>query len=408
MSRFKYQVRDASGKPAQGFLTAPGIAEAGAVLRREGKYIVRIEPVAEADSVEDHGLSVAQHAARVKRQDVVFFAHQLSVMLQTGVPISDALGCISDQAPNPHFRALVKSIADEVQSGGTLSGAMNKHPRVFPIVMVSLLRASEVSGTMGLMLERISKFLAKQQKIQRQARGALMYPCFMAAVAIGVTVFLMVVVLPRFATIYAQKGSSLPTPTRILLNMSRVMTDYWGFWLGGAALLVTAFAIFRRTPTGRRCLDWLQLHLPLVSKLSTALFVTRSCGTLGTMIKAGVPMLDAVKIVRDVTRNVYFERLWDRVDEALKQGMQLSDPLFRTTLMPRAVVQMIRSGEKSGRLGDVLTKVADFTEEEFDDTVKVTSQFIEPVMILGMGSMIGFVAIALLMPIFSVGKVMAG
>lgn len=409
MGRYRYQTRDASGNPQQGVLTADGVEEASAALRREGKFIIRLEPErGEASDASSGAVSLDLAARRVKRADVVFFAHQLAVMLETGVPISDALESIAEQASSEHFRAVLQAVASDVQGGRTLSEALEAFPKVFPIVMTSLVRASEVSGTMGPMLQRISKYLAKQQKIKRQARGAMMYPCFMLTVCLSVLIFLIMFVLPRFSDIYAQKGAALPAPTRLLLGISNTFTLY-GWYIGGGFLAaIIGFFVFRSTARGRSIIDWLKINAPVARKLFTSLYVTRACGTMGTMVKAGVPMLDAVSIVRDVTDNVHYREMWDRVDESLKQGMQLSDPLFESDLMPRSVAQMVRSGEKAGRLGEVLDRVAEFTEEEFDETVKVTSQFIEPLMIGIMGIAIGFIAIALLLPIFSVGKVMAG
>jgi len=274
--------------------------------------------------------------------------------------------------------------------------------------MTSLIRAAEVSGTLGQMLDRISEYMSKEMRTTKAIKGAMLYPAFMVLMTIGVTIFLMAFVLPKFSSIYSAKGQALPVPTQVLMAMSAALVDYWQYWLMGSVASIAGLIWFARTPTGSRFFDWLKLSVPVVRDLFTQLYVTRSCRTLGTMINAGVPMLDAVEITKLVTSNRYYEDMWTEVDQSLRQGMQLSDPLYKSTLMPRSVVQMIRSGEKSGRLGQVLARVAEFTEEEFDRAVKSMTQFIEPVMIVVMGSMIGFVAISLLLPIFSVGKVASG
>jgi type IV pilus assembly protein PilC len=235
-----------------------------------------------------------------------------------------------------------------------------------------------------------------------------MYPAFMVLMTLGVTIFLLAFVLPQFAGIYANRGATLPAPTKLLLGMSNTLIGNWLLFLIGTIGSFVGLIVLKRTEKGGRGFDWLKLNVPLFKHLFTQLYVTRSCRTLGAMINAGVPMLDAVAITREVTANRYFEELWDAVDDNLRQGMQLSDPLFQSDLIPRSITQMIRSGEKSGRLGQVLSKIALFTEDEFDRAVKNMTQFIEPVMIVVMGGMIGFVAISLLLPIFNAGRVVSG
>ncbi len=407
MARYSYQARDGSGALASGVVAAISAEEAGRLLRNEGKYVVRINEVTEADA-DDGEMSLTQHARRVRRQDVIFFAHQMAIMIETGVPISEALESIVEQSANVSFKAVMREVATQVQSGLEFSKALARFPRVFPTVMTSLIRAAEVSGTLGQMLDRISDYMSKEMRTAKAVKGAMIYPAFMVLMTIGVTVFLLAFVLPKFSTIYAAKGQALPAPTQVLLALSAALVDYWQLWLIGSIATIGGTVYFAGTATGRRFFDWVKLSTPLMRNLFTQLYVTRSCRTLGTMINAGVPMLDAVEITRQVTGNSYFEELWDEVDQHLRQGMQLSDPLFRSPLMPRSVVQMIRSGEKSGRLGQVLGRVAEFTEEEFDRAVKGMTQFIEPAMIVIMGSLIGFVAISLLLPIFSVGQVASG
>lgn len=407
MARYSYQARDGSGALASGVVAAISAEEAGRLLRNEGKYIVRINEVTEADA-SDGEMSLAQHAKRVRRQDVIFFAHQMAIMIETGVPISEALESIVEQSSNLSFKAVMREVATQVQSGLEFSKALARFPRVFPTVMTSLIRAAEVSGTLGQMLDRISDYMSKEMRTSKAVKGAMIYPAFMVLMTIGVTVFLLAFVLPKFSTIYAAKGQALPAPTQVLLALSAALVDYWQYWLVGSIVAVGGTIYFAGTAAGRRFFDWVKLSVPVMRNLFTQLYVTRSCRTLGTMINAGVPMLDAVEITKQVTNNSYFEELWDEVDQHLRQGMQLSDPLFKSPLMPRSVVQMIRSGEKSGRLGQVLGRVAEFTEEEFDRAVKGATQFIEPVMIVVMGSLIGFVAISLLLPIFSVGQVASG
>ncbi|MBI1335672.1 MAG: hypothetical protein GC164_01770 [Phycisphaera sp.] len=407
MQRFAYQARDSAGQLATGVLNAPTLEEAGRILRGEGKFIVKLDPTTEAAQGDDL-LTVEQHARRVKRNDVIIFANQLAVMIETGVPISEALDCITQQFANEHFRAVLKDITGQVQGGVELSTAMRKFPRVFPTVMISLIRASEISGTMGQMLERVSNYLNNEQQTRKKIKGALSYPIFMFVMATGVTIFLLGFVLPKFAAIYSQRNAALPAPTQLLMSISSGLTTYWYLWLALAVGIALTVVFGGRTEQGKRVFDYLKLNVPVFKQLFTQLYVSRAARTMSTMLNAGVSMLDMVSIVREVTNNKYYEDLWDEVDERLRQGSQLSDPLFQSPLIPRSISQMILSGEKSGRLGKTLERVATFTEQEFDTAVKTATQFIEPVMVGAMGLLVGFVAISLLLPIFSVGKVVAG
>ena len=404
MARFLYQARDARGESVTGVIAAASLDEAGQLLRAEGKFIVRLA------ATQDERSSAGPRfgGGRIRRRDVIFFIQQMSVMLETGVSMSDAMQCLVAQCGNPAFKTVLEDVLRHVQSGSPLSQAMARHPKVFPRLVVALIHASEMSGTMGVMLDRISNYLSREQQILRQARGALMYPLFMMMMTIGVTVFLLTVVLPRFASIYDSRKAVLPAPTRLLLAISGSLTHYWYFWLAGAILLVGGAYALGRVDSGRRFYDWLKLHAPIAKGLFSRLYLTRACRTMGTLIGAGVSMLDMVQIVKQVTHNIYFEELRTEVERQLTRGSQLSDPLFASDLIPRPVAQMIFSGEKAGRLGQVMDRVAGFTEVEFEQSVKTATQFIEPVMICVMGGLIGFVAISLLLPIFNVGRVMAG
>ncbi len=411
MIQFTYKVRDHAGDLATGNIAAASAEEAAQMLRSEGKFIVKIEQAkrAAAAAIESKAQAVQGGiGGRVKRRDVITFAHQMAVMIDTGVPISEALECAAEQINSEAFQAVIKDVTEQVHAGGALSLALSQHPKVFPPVMVSLIQASEASGTMGKMLDRVSTYMQKEAATVKKIRGALTYPAVMLLMVIGVTVFLLTFVLPRFAGIYTSKGAALPLPTQALMTLSDTLTHFWYGWTAGLVLLIVGFMVGRRTLAGRRLLDRLKLSLPVIGPLFRKLYITRSCRTMGTMIDAGVPILDMVAIVRAVTANVYFEDLWDNVDEKLRQGSQLSDGLLGSPLIPRSVCQMIFSGEKAGRLGSIMERIAEFTEDEFDDAVKNATQFIEPAMITVMGLIIGFVAISMLLPIFNVGKVVSG
>lgn len=407
MPEFLYKVRSAAGELTTGLITAGSVAEAGGKLRSEGLFIVKIDPAKAGKTAKEKKQKTASGRKRVPRPMIIAFAHQLAVMVDTGVPISEALHCIADQCDSADFKAVVEDVAAQVEAGGELSLALGRYPKIFPPIMVSLVRASEVSGTMGAMLERISNYLGKEYQTYKKIKGALTYPAVMLAMVLAVTVGLLVWVLPRFATIFESKGAALPLPTRMLMFISDSLMLHWYFWVGGVVSLVVGMALAVRTNWGRHLIDRFKLASPIFGELFAKLYVTRATRTMGTMINAGVPVLDMIAIVKDVTRNALYEDLWANVDERLRQGAQLSDALFDSPLIPRSVAQMIYAGEKSGRLGQTMEKIAGFTEEEFDEQIKTTTNLIEPTMVAIMGGIVGFVAIALLLPIFSVSSVVA-
>ena len=403
MARFNYQARDGGGDLTSGMVMAASVEEAAGKLRADGKYIIRISP---SGDVEQEAFA-ASRTRGTKRREVIFFAHQLAVMIETGVPLTDALESAMEQTADAHFQAVLREVSNHVKGGGEFSAALEKFPKVFPPAMTSLVHAGEASGTMPLMLNRLANYLGKEDAILRQARGALLYPLFMLVMTVAVTIFLLAFVLPKFAGIYESRQATLPAPTRLLLVLSRGLVQWWHIWVTLAVGLGIVAALLNRAHAGRRLFDWLKLNAPIARTLFGQLYIARACRTMGTLIGAGVTMLDMIGIIKQVTNNVYYDQLWDNVDERLRQGAQLSEPLFHSDLFPRSIVQMIYAGEKSGQLGKVFARVADFTEGEFDQAVKTTTQFIEPLMVCVMGSMIGFVAISLLLPIFSVGTVVA-
>lgn len=403
-----YKSRDGMGELMTGIVQAATADDAARSLRGEGKFILSLEPVNDTDLENDAVTQRTARRGRIKRDEVINFAHQLAIMIETGVPMSEAMDCIVEQTENEAFRAVLADVTSQVQAGGELSAALRSYPAVFPPIMISLVRASEISGTMGPMLDRISQYLAKERATAKKIRGALTYPAVMLVLVFAVTVFLLVFVLPQFAGIYDAREAALPAPTRLLMALSDALIYYWYVWIGAGVVISIATMLILRTPTGRRLLDYAKLNVPVIGKLFAKLYITRGCRTMGTLLNAGVPILDMVNIVRQVTRNVFYEDLWEDVDERLRQGSQLSDALFTSPLIPRSVAQMIHSGEKSGRLGQVFERIAEHTEEEFDEQVKQTTQFIEPALVGVMGAIVGFVAIALLLPILSMGTVVAG
>jgi type IV pilus assembly protein PilC len=275
-------------------------------------------------------------------------------------------------------------------------------------MMISLMKASEASGTMAMMLGRIGEYLAKERRTARQIKGAMGYPMFMMATGLALTIFLMAFVLPKFAKIYEMRSATLPTPTRVLLGMSDFVTMQYMWYVPIATVLLTAAVIFVRQPRGRACCDWLRLNLPILRRMYTQLYITRASRTMATLLASGVNLLDIISICRGVTNNHYYDQLWASMESGVRDGKQISDAVFECRFIPKNVASMISSGERSGQLAAVMERIASFSEEELDSAVKQVTSYIEPLMIMFMGVVVGGVAMALLLPIFSMSKVMSG
>ena len=409
-STYAFKARASSGEVISGTMVAESADEVSARLRAEGKFVFEIEasPLRAAPELDKKQIRRNEAAKRVRRDDVIAMCTQLSVMLETGVPLAEGLDAFRRQMERAEFRLVLEALCDDIDGGEALSSSMQKWPRVFPGMMVSLMKASEASGTLATMLGRIGEYLSKERKTVKQIKGALTYPIFMMVACVGITVFLVSFVLPRFASIYEQRQASLPAPTKFLLDISAFVTTQY-FWYGPALVIaVVALTIWSRRRSGRRVMDWLRLNAPMLGSMYRHLYVTRAMRTMATLLAAGVNVLDVIDICRGVTANAYYSDLWDDMSQGVREGRQISDAIFETDLVPANVASMIAAGERSGKLPMVMEKIADFSQDELDAAVVRVTVFIEPLMIVFMGIVIGGVATALLLPIFQMGKVMAG
>ena len=403
-TRYSYQARDPQGQLVQGFIAANSPADALKQLRTEGKFVVDIQAIRPGG--EAIGPTAGNIRGRVSRDELINFTVQLSVMVDTGVPLSEALGALADQAFSPNFIAILKAILDDVTGGRDFSTTLERFPRLFPRYYVALVRAAEVSGTLAPVLRRLAEHLTGSRETIRRVRGAMLYPAFMLVMCTCVTIFLLTAILPRFTAIFAARRAALPMPTQVLIHVSNSLIHYWPWWVAGVVGVVGLLSWFLPTRRGQRTLDYLKLHTPIIGPMFHKLALSRSLRTLGVMTGAGVPMNDALPVVREVAGNGYFGELWDDVRLKLQAGQQLSDPLLRSRLIPRSVAQMILSGEKTGELPAVIQRIAGFMEDDLRTAIRTATQFIEPLLIGTMGAIIGGIAIAMLLPIMTISRVM--
>jgi type IV pilus assembly protein PilC len=402
MFTFAYTARDSAGHATSGTMSAETAADVRRLLRDEGKYPTDIHPV-------DGGPVKVSAAGGIKisRAELITISQQLSVMIETGVTVSEALDCIGSQADRPAVRALVADVSKQIQDGSSFSAAIARHPRSFPRLYVALMQAAERSGMLGRLLTRATTYLRDEQEIIRRVRGACIYPGFMVAFAVTTTVFLLAFVLPKFTAIYAAKAAALPLPTKILMNLSSFIVNYKYGLLASTVITVLATWFYLRTEGGSRLWHYVQLQIPLLGGMFRKMHLSRGLRMVGTMAGAGVSVLDCVKTAHALCTNGFYRDLWTGVGEQIQAGKQFSDPLFASPLVPRSVAQMLKSAEKGGKLAVVLEQVAAYSEQELKEKIAEVTRYIEPVMIMVMGLIIGGVSLALLLPIFSISKVMA-
>ena len=407
MPQYAYRARDRRGSMVSGVLAAPNEDDLQRLLRHQGMTILKVTMRGGSRLLEKMR-SVQVGKPRVKPDDIVYFANQLAVMIETGVPLPEAISSIVQQTTNATFREALATVSTDVESGGQFSDALEKHSQYFNSMFVSLVRAGEASGNLAMMLNRVAEDLLQAQETSKKVKGSLTYPIFMLSMSAVVIVVLMTVVLPKFKTIYDGKGAALPLPTTILMRSSDFMVDYWMVLLPIVAAMVGGLLYSRRTPGGRRFFDTLKIRLPLIGNVCRKLYIARSFRVLGIMVDAGVPVIEALQIARQTAKNCHFRAIFDQASGRVSEGEPLSDQFFATELIPVTMSQMIYAGERSGRLGDVLMKVSSFCDREFKGAVKQMTTMLEPALVGFMGIFIGGVAMALLLPMMTMSSVIAG
>lgn len=405
MAQYRYQARNGAGQITSGVVSADGVGNAAAALRGQGLHVVALSPAISGPA--SGGL--AEFFQRINSRkpttkNVLDFTTQLAVMIRAGINLRAALEGIAEQTNHAQFKKVVVSLKEDVESGKQFSEAIAKYPKLFGPLYVSMVRASEMSGSFSEMLDRIAGYIAQQIETRKMVVGASIYPGIIGTLAVAVTVFMLTFVLPRFYTIFEGKEDVLPWSTRFLMTLSQFVTAEWPFIVGGVAAVFGLLFIAARTDVGSFWIDKLKLSAPVLKGMFNSLYISRSLQTMGQLINAGVPMLDTLSITGEISGNQLYKGMWMRVHSNVKQGRKIAGPLLKDALMPRSVVQMISAGEESGKLGEVLDEISDYYSKQLRDHIKAVTSMIEPIMIVVMGSVVGFIAMAVILPIFKMSQ----
>jgi type IV pilus assembly protein PilC len=340
------------------------------------------------------------------KKDVLNFSNQLSVMVRAGISLPEALDLIAMQMDKKKakFRAIIIDLKEMLEGGSSFSQALSEYQNVFGELYINMVAAAEVSGSMSSMLDKLAGYLDQEAETRQQIIGAMVYPVIIALMAVSVTIFLLMFVLPRFLKIFEGKEHLLPGSTKLLMFLSSGMKNYWYIIFPVIFAAIGAFLFFIRTKHGKYWWHDVKLKLPVVKKLTKSISITRGLHTMGVLTHAGVPILDTLMITAQISGNVHFSNMWRSVHNSVKEGQKIASSMANFKLMPMDVVQMIRSGEDSGTLGEVLAEVSDFYARELKAVIKMVTSMIEPVMIVIMGLLVGFIAMSIILPIFKMSS----
>ncbi len=399
MPTYVFKGRNRLNEIVAGERVAPDRAALEAALRREQVILTSAKE-------KGKGLLDMQIGKRekVKTKELAIFTRQFSVMLDAGLPLVQCLEILGQQQDNPFFAKVLSRVREDVESGSTLADAMGRHPKVFEQLYVNMVEAGETGGILDIILQRLSTFLEKMVKLKSDVKSALIYPIAVISISIIVISVIMIFVIPSFKSIFESlvgPGEGLPWLTQFVVNVSVFMGNFW--WLIAIVLGLIAFGLkyYYKTPKGRKMLDGLMLRIPIVGEILRKIAISRFSRTLGTLLSSGVPILESLDITARTSGNVIVEEAILNVRVAIEQGETFLEPLKAAKIFPPMVCQMIGIGEQTGALDAMLSKIADFYEQEVDAAIANLLAMLEPAMILFLGVTIGTIVIAMYLPLFS-------
>ena len=401
MPNFAYTALDAAGTQVAGVIEAGNDRLARTRLREQGLRALTVEEKAGGGGLS---MSMSFGKKKVKFEDRSQFTRQMATLLDAGLPLLRGLTILIEQAVNPTLKEILEDVKTQIQAGSSFSEALARHPAVFDKLYVAMVRAGEAGGVIEVVLDRLADFAERDQQLRNKVKSAMVYPAIMVMVAVIVVTILMAFVIPQFSKLFLEMGVELPLPTRILISISDVVKTYW--WLGGAGAVGAwyGFKAWAKTPSGERAWDTTRLKLPLFGELQRKSITARFTRTLGTLIQSGVPILQALEICKDTAGNVVVGEAMEYVAAKVQAGESLAIPHHSIGIFAPMVTNMIAVGEETGALDAMLNKIADNYDLIVEETVKGLTSLMEPALIVTMGVVVGFIVLALFMPLFDLTK----
>lgn len=402
MATFACTVRDSRGQQVVKNIEAESLASARAKLREQGLFPIDIKEKQGSDDIMKPLNDFLMRFQSVKLKEMVIFTRQFATMINSGVALLRALNIMVDQASSEVFKRILGQIRDGVEEGRGLSECLSDHPKVFSKLYCSMVAAGEIGGVLDDVLNRLATFMEANARLIGQLKSAMTYPAVVLFIAGGIFIFLLSFVLPIFKEMFDAMNVTLPAFTQLLINMSNFVRGYWYLLLFGSIGGTYGFITFIKTPFGRSWFDNVMLKAPVFGDIIRKVAVARFTRTLGTLLRSGVPLMTALEIVQDTAGNVHIAAGIAKVREAVSEGEGMTKPLEQTKLFPPMVTQMIAIGEESGNVDAMLSKVADFYDEEVEQAVKALTSLLEPLMMVFIGGMVGSMVIGMYLPMFSV------
>jgi type IV pilus assembly protein PilC len=407
MPTFKFEAMDATGEEVKDQIDAMNEEEAQQKIKNMGYFVTKLTAMGQSAKTKGKSKGKKKGGKRqktftiggVSNKMLCLFTRQFSTLQDAGLPVLRSLKILEYQMKPSVLKNALIDVVDDVESGSTLSEAMGKHPKCFDRLYVNMVRAGEAGGALEVILQRLADFKEKAQSLKRKVIGAMVYPCVVIFVAVAILTFIMVAIIPKFKKIFDEFGMKLPQATQILIDTSMWFADYWwvlplfpiGFYL--------LIKLIRLSRAGNYALDRCVLWIPIMGKIIEKTIVARTMRTLGTLVASGVPILEALSIVRETANNAVFEKCFQRVYESIREGETIAEPLRESRLVDAMVTNMVEVGEETGDLDTMLYKIADFYDEEVDTLVKSLISLLEPLMIVVLGFIIGAIVISLFLPL---------
>ena len=419
MPIFQYTAMDASGKEQKGQHEAASEEAVASFLKEQGMFPTSMKPLAKVGNEKKEeakgaaaakGLSINLGPVVMKGKDLTVFTRQLAILLDAGLPLIRSLKTLERQAKNPAVKTIIGKVAASVEGGSTFSEALAQHPKSFDKLYLNMIRAGEAAGKLELILTRLAGFREKAAKIAGKVKSAMVYPAIVLTIAIGITIFLMIFIVPKFEVMFTEMldGAQLPAITRFVMGVSRWLQNNIIIAVVIVVVLVIATKFILKTEKGRFYFDKGIYNAPVIGMLVSRNAISKFSRTLGTLMGSGVPVLNALQIVRDTAGNELVSKAVQQVHDAVKEGEPMAPPLQSTKIFPDMVISMIEVGEETGKLPDMLEKIADTYDEEVDNAVSALTSMIEPLMIVFLAVIVGGIVIALFSPLITIIQTLGG
>ncbi len=392
--KYKYRAIAKNGKTIEGVFEATNENEVIAMIKGNNYLPLQVERDVGAEA------GIELFAPKVKKKDLAIFCRQFYTMLDAGLGIVKCLDIMVVQTENKTLQRAVSEVTEDVQKGLTLSEAMKKHSIIFPTILVNMIEAGEVSGNLDSIMERMAVHFEKENKLDKKIKGSMIYPAALVVVTVAVVIFMLVFILPTFTGMFTGSGVPLPWPTQFLLNLSDSIKTYWYIYAGAIGLLIFGISAYKRTEEGRRFFDKMKLRIPIVKVTTSKIITSRFTRTLSTLMDSGIPLIKSMEVVSKVVNNLPVQDEINESIEQIRKGIPLSRSIKDIDVFPPMVDSMIKIGEESGALDDILYKTADFYDEEVEAALHKMTTLIEPILIVGMAVVIGFIVIAMYLPMF--------